>query len=252
MVKKLLVCGLGIALSGCFQPMKPSVGHMQDAAARPVHRDDPAAGAGGPRPAQAQADGARRNLQRRRQQRECPRAAVRARPRRESQRRHPPRDHRRGDAERDRSDVAPAPHPHRQAGRHAVRAERPEPARDARLAVPADLQDRLRQHGAVDAGHGQRLVRDRRPADRRRGRRAPAGAPRPAAGAPARTPRAWRSTNRSTNRFWETLTKNVEEILRETDKLLPGGAAPAAPVAAAPAAGAPGQPGAAGRLVQAA
>src|SRR5262245_58640963 len=33
MVKKLLVCGLGIALAGCFQPMKPSVGHMQDAAA---------------------------------------------------------------------------------------------------------------------------------------------------------------------------------------------------------------------------
>ncbi len=30
MVKKLLVCGLGIALTGCFQPMKPSAGHMQD------------------------------------------------------------------------------------------------------------------------------------------------------------------------------------------------------------------------------
>ena len=35
MVKKLLVCGLGIALSGCFQPMKPSVGHMQDSATGP-------------------------------------------------------------------------------------------------------------------------------------------------------------------------------------------------------------------------
>src|SRR5215510_7090040 len=30
MIKKLLVCGLGIALTGCFQPMKPSAGHMQD------------------------------------------------------------------------------------------------------------------------------------------------------------------------------------------------------------------------------
>ena len=31
MVKKLLVWrSRGIALSGCFQPMKPSVGHMQD------------------------------------------------------------------------------------------------------------------------------------------------------------------------------------------------------------------------------
>jgi len=33
MVKKLLVCGLGIALTGCFQPMKPSAGHMQDPSA---------------------------------------------------------------------------------------------------------------------------------------------------------------------------------------------------------------------------
>ncbi|MGH8697520.1 MAG: secretin N-terminal domain-containing protein, partial [Burkholderiales bacterium] len=30
MVKKLLVCGLGIALGGCFQPMKPSEGHLRD------------------------------------------------------------------------------------------------------------------------------------------------------------------------------------------------------------------------------
>jgi general secretion pathway protein D len=30
MVKKLLVCGLGIALGGCFQPMKPSDGHLKD------------------------------------------------------------------------------------------------------------------------------------------------------------------------------------------------------------------------------
>jgi general secretion pathway protein D len=35
MVKKLLVCGLGIALSGCFQPMKPSVGHVQDSPGAP-------------------------------------------------------------------------------------------------------------------------------------------------------------------------------------------------------------------------
>src|SRR5215831_3682208 len=30
MVKKLLVCGLGLALGGCFQPMKPSEGHLRD------------------------------------------------------------------------------------------------------------------------------------------------------------------------------------------------------------------------------
>src|SRR5262245_5375120 len=35
MVKKLLVCGLGIALTGCFQPMKPSAGHMQETSAGP-------------------------------------------------------------------------------------------------------------------------------------------------------------------------------------------------------------------------
>ena len=27
--------------------------------------------------------------------------------------------------------------------------------------------------------------------------------------------------NRGANRFWETLVKNIEEILRETDKVLP-------------------------------
>jgi general secretion pathway protein D len=32
-------------------------------------------------------------------------------------------------------------------------------------------------------------------------------------------------TNRSNNKFWETLTQNVEQILRDTDKMLPGGGA---------------------------
>jgi len=42
--------------------------------------------------------------------------------------------------------------------------------------------------------------------------------------------------NTSNNRFWATLTENIKDLLRETDKVLeaPGGAA-AAPVAAAPA-----------------
>ncbi|OGA27843.1 MAG: hypothetical protein A3I01_17875 [Betaproteobacteria bacterium RIFCSPLOWO2_02_FULL_65_24] len=46
--------------------------------------------------------------------------------------------------------------------------------------------------------------------------------------------------NISENRFWETLIKNVEEILRETDKVIPAGGAgtppPPVPQAAAPAA----------------
>jgi general secretion pathway protein D len=51
--------------------------------------------------------------------------------------------------------------------------------------------------------------------------------------------------NTSTNKFWETLIKNVEELLRETDKIIPG-TTPGQPATAAPpaAAGAPGAPGA--------
>jgi len=50
--------------------------------------------------------------------------------------------------------------------------------------------------------------------------------------------------NESTNKFWDTLVENVKDILRETDKVLPGGAgAPGAAPAAAGAAAqaAPGQ-----------
>jgi general secretion pathway protein D len=47
--------------------------------------------------------------------------------------------------------------------------------------------------------------------------------------------------NESANKFWETLVKNIEEILRETDKILPGATGAAAPAAPPPAA-APGQP----------
>jgi general secretion pathway protein D len=44
----------------------------------------------------------------------------------------------------------------------------------------------------------------------------------------------------SVNKFWDTLVANIKEILQETDKVLPAGAAAPAPAAAAPA-----QPGAA-------
>jgi general secretion pathway protein D len=47
--------------------------------------------------------------------------------------------------------------------------------------------------------------------------------------------------NRSSNRFWETIVENIKEILRETDKVLPGAAQPGgAPVAAAAPGQAPG------------
>ena len=53
-------------------------------------------------------------------------------------------------------------------------------------------------------------------------------------------------TNTSNNKFWETLTQNIRDLLRETDKVLPEGAeGAAAPVAAAPAAPASSAAGAA-------
>ncbi len=55
--------------------------------------------------------------------------------------------------------------------------------------------------------------------------------------------------NESSNKFWETLVKNVEEILRETDKVLPGGPGPSPAVPAQPPAGA--VPGAAAAPVAA-
>ncbi len=39
--------------------------------------------------------------------------------------------------------------------------------------------------------------------------------------------------NTSSNKFWDTLVENVKDILRETDKILPGSGAPGAPQAAA-------------------
>src|SRR5262245_3764293 len=49
--------------------------------------------------------------------------------------------------------------------------------------------------------------------------------------------------NTSDNKFWATLERNIKDILHETDKVLPTGAA--TPVAAQVAPGAPGAPGAA-------
>lgn len=49
-------------------------------------------------------------------------------------------------------------------------------------------------------------------------------------------------SNKSNNRFWETLVQNIKDTLRETDKILPDGDAPAEPDAAAPSPGAAGVP----------
>ncbi len=47
-------------------------------------------------------------------------------------------------------------------------------------------------------------------------------------------------TNKSTNHFWDTLVKNVQDILHETDKILPASGQPGAQPAAAAAAPQPG------------
>ncbi|MGB7542633.1 MAG: secretin N-terminal domain-containing protein, partial [Burkholderiales bacterium] len=52
--------------------------------------------------------------------------------------------------------------------------------------------------------------------------------------------------NSSSNKFWETLEKNIKDILHETDKILPGGTATAQTPPAAPAAGTAGAPPTAG------
>ncbi len=83
---------------------------------------------------------------------------------------HPGID-RAGHAERDRPDAAATAFAHRQAGGHALRARRSEPHGHAGLAVPAGLQDRLREHEARDRRNRRRLGPDRASADlRRRGR----------------------------------------------------------------------------------
>ena len=56
-------------------------------------------------------------------------------------------------------------------------------------------------------------------------------------------------SSKATNHFWDTLVKNVQDILHETDKILPApGQAGAQPAAAAPAAAPAAPPGAPGAL----
>ncbi len=58
------------------------------------------------------------------------------------------------------------------------------------------------------------------------------------AGAPGGNSSSSTLTNTSSNKFWETLSQNIRDLLRETDKIIPEGAA-AAPAAVAPPAAAP-------------
>ena len=128
MVKQLLVCSLGIDLGACFQPMKPSTGHLSEGPrARPRRpfrrRSRPFPQPPRPKPtARAETYSVVVNN-----------VSVRellfalARDAKVNVDIHS------GitgicDAERDRPDAAAAAQPHLQAGRHALRARRSEPA----------------------------------------------------------------------------------------------------------------------------
>ena len=119
-----------------------------------------------------------------------------------------------GHHQRDRPDAEADPHAHLEAGRHALRDRRPDHPRDARHAVPAQLPRRLREHGARHHGNGGHLHAGHLGGTVGRRRRA---------GATGDNNSTLRISNTSRNRFWETLEKNIKDMLRETDKLLPEG-----------------------------
>jgi MSHA biogenesis protein MshL len=64
-----------------------------------------------------------------------------------------------------------------------------------------------------------------------------------ATGSPAGGGTTQRITNRSNNHFWDALVNNVKDILRETDKVMPGQTVTATPPPAAAAPSAPAPPG---------
>src|SRR4029077_17737076 len=177
--------------------------------------------------------------------------AVRARARRQSQRRHPLRDRRGGHDQRHRPDATAVAVAHRQTGRHAVGARRPEPDRHAGLALPAHLQDRLPQHGAAPPGGGgggslkrERLVAGAGVVSSQIGAIAGSGGAGGSTGVGAAAGANGSITtlrNTSDNRFWVTLEKNIKDILHETDKVLPTSGS-TAPVGAQIPPGAPGAP----------
>jgi general secretion pathway protein D len=245
MVKKLLVCGLGIALSGCFQPMKPSVGHMQDAVPAPSTATIPPPVQAVPTPpkpkptARAETYSVVVNNV---NTRELLFALAR-------------------DAK-----VNVDIHPGITGAVTLNAIDQTLPQLLTRIAKQVDMRYELNGPNLLvmpdspylriykidyvnmeRSTQGQVSVSSEIVGQQTGGAGGGAGGGAASGGGGAGQNTSRTSVqNRSTNDFWKTLVKNVEEILRETDKLLPGGTAPAAPVAAAPAAGAPGQPGAGG------
>jgi len=245
MGKKLLVCGLGIALSGCFQPMKPSPGHMQDGSVAPSAATIPPPVQAVPTPpkpkptARAETYSVVVNNVNVREL-----LFALARDAKVNVDIHP------GITGAVTLNAIDQTFP-QLLGRIAKQVDmRYEISGPDVLVMPDSPYLRIYKidyvnlertsQGAVSVSSeivGQQTGTGA-------GGGAGGGAASGGGGAGQNTSRV-AVTNRSANRFWDTLTKNVEEILRETDKILPGNA-PAAPVAPAPAAGAPGPAGAGG------
>jgi general secretion pathway protein D len=247
MVKKLLVCGLGIALSGCFQPMKPSVGHMQEGPGAPSTATIPPPVQAIPAPPK-------------------PKPTVRAetysvvvnnvnarellfalaRDAKVNVDIHPGIT---GSVTLNAIDQTLPQLLNRIAKQVDMRYELSGPNL---LVMPDSPYLRIYKIDYVNMERqtqGQVSVSSEIIGQTSGGTGGAGGAASGGGTAGQNTSRV-SVANRSSNRFWETLTKNVEEILRETDKILPAGA-PVPVAAAAPAAqpgggAAPGAGGAAG------
>jgi general secretion pathway protein D len=249
MVKKLLVCGLGIALSGCFQPMKPSVGHMQEG---------PGAASTATIPPPVQAIPAPPK----------PKPTVRAETYSVVVNNVNARELLFALARDAKVNVDIHPGITGSVTLNAIDQTLPQLLN--RIAKQVDMRYELSGPNLlvmpdspylriykIDYVNMERQTQGQVSVSSEiigqtsggTGGGAAGGAASGGGTAGQNTSRV-SVANRSSNRFWETLTKNVEEILRETDKILPAGA-PVPVVAAAPAAqpgggAAPGAGGAAG------
>ena len=249
MVKKLLVCGLGIALSGCFQPMKPSVGHMQDAVPAPSTATIPPPVQAVPAPpkpkptARAETYSVVVNNV---NVRELLFALAR-------------------DAK-----VNVDIHPGITGAVTLNAIDQTLPQLLTRISKQVDMRYELSGPNLlvmpdspylriykIDYVNMERSTQGQVSVSSEivgqqtggAGGGAGGGAASGGGGAGQNTSRTSVS-NRSANRFWETLTKNVEEILRETDKLLPGVPRRLRPSQRRQRRGPPDNPGLAGRLAQ--
>jgi MSHA biogenesis protein MshL len=244
MVKKLLVCGLGVALTGCFQPMKPSVGHMQDPA------PPGASSATIPPPVQAVPAPPK------------PRPTARAetysvvvnnvnvrellfalaRDAKVNVDIHPGIS---GAVTLNAIDQTLPQLLNRIAKQVDMRYELDGPNLLVMPDSPYLRVYRIDYVNMIRQTQGQVSVSSEIVGQTGGGAGGGGGASSGGGGAGQNTSRVT-VQNQGTNRFWDTLVKNVDELLRETDKIIPaGGAAAVPPPAAAP--GAQGQPqGAAG------